>query len=472
MSERLYLPQVTMVAITDRDHGKTIEAIHKSLKHIKPARTILFSDVYLESDEFENILIDPLRSAKAYNEFVTYKLGRYPIETSHILLIQFDGYVLDGSAWTDEYLQYDYIGAPWAYTDGRNVGNGGFSLRSAHLHKILATDPFITVGSPEDEIICRLFRGYLETHHGIKYAPDELAHRFSFEMHRPIQKTFGFHNYFHEPYREPIILKRSYAMGDVIMLEPVMEHFHNQGYRVILDTEPHLYYLFNNHHFKVEHVAYLQKEDTSTYRRINFDMAYEVSPKQLVLLSYLRVAGVKDFTHFNLRNPRLNFKGTKATKMFDRYAVIHVNESKVEHRNIRGVDWDRVVIRLMDEGYVVLQVGEGNKIRMATKINTPNVHMLAYVVGGADLFIGSDSGPSQIAVACEVPSIIFFGSVNPKYRYADLSAVTVIQNECEFAGCYHETISETGRECRLDERMPPCTIFSTEQVLDKLKQLR
>src|SRR5688572_9215728 len=120
MSEPLHLPDVTMIAITDRDHGKTIDALYKSLKHIKPARTILFSDVPLESDQFTCIVIEPLRSAQKYNEFVTWKLGQYPIDTSHILLVQYDGYVLDASAWTDEFLKYDYIGAPWTYTDGRN----------------------------------------------------------------------------------------------------------------------------------------------------------------------------------------------------------------------------------------------------------------------------------------------------------------------------------------------------------------
>lgn len=469
MSERLYLPQITLVAITDRDHGKTIEALIKSLKHIQPFRTILFSDVYLESDQFENILIDPLRSAKAYNEFVTYKMGRYPIDTSHILLVQYDGYVLDSSAWTDEFLQYDYIGAPWTYTDGRNVGNGGFSLRSRRLHEILSSDPEIKVGSPEDEIICRLYRGYLETVHGIKYAPDALAHRFSFEMHRPLQKTFGFHNHFHEPYREPIILKRSYAMGDVIMLEPVMEHFYKAGYRVILDTAPHLYNLFSNHHFPIEHVAFLQKEDISGYRTINFDMAYEANPKQLALLSYFQVAGIKDFT---LRNPRLNFKGKPSTKLFDKYAVIHVNETDIPHRNIRGIDWELIALHLYTEGYVILQIGGGKKIDSATKINTHNEQMLAYIVGGADLFVGSDSGPAWIAVACGVKSIVFFGSVNPKYRYADFSNITVIQNACDYSGCYHEVISENGQDCRLDAKFPPCSMFSTETVLDKLNQLR
>lgn len=468
MTEPLQIPQITIIAITDRDHGKTIEAIHKTLEHIRPARTILFSDVFIESPKFECIMITPLRCSQKYNEFVTWELGKYPIDTSHILLVQYDGHVLDASAWTDEFLQYDYIGAPWTYTDGRNVGNGGFSLRSMHLHRVLCTDKFITVGSPEDEIICRLFRGYLEIHHKIKYAPEELASKFSFEMRPPKQKTFGFHNYFHAPWREPIILKRNHAMGDVIMLEPVMEYFNKAGYRVILDCIQSYHNLFRNHFYKVEHLVDVSRnEDTSSFRVINFDMAYEVTPKQLALKSYFEIAGIKDY---KLRNSKLNFKPTPETRMFDKYAIIHISETDMPYRNIHGVDWDAVAGRLMLRGYDVFYL-KGSAWRGGIKINTFNENMLAYIIAGADLFIGSDSGCAHIAVACGVKSMIFFGSVNPAFRYHDLSNITVIQEPCQYSGCYHETIGSRGTACRISEDQPPCAKYSTKSVIETLNEI-
>ncbi len=470
MTEPLYLPQITIVAITDRDHGKTIEAILKTLEIVKPLRTIFFSDVYIERPEFETIVIPPLRSAKAYNEFVTWKLYNY-ITSSHILLIQHDGYVIDASAWTDEFLEYDYIGAPWTYTDGRNVGNGGFSLRSTKLHDILATDPTIEIGSPEDEIICRYYRGYLESKHGIRYAPESLAHRFSFEMHRPLQRTFGFHNTFHTPYKEPIILKRNHAMGDIIMLEPVMEYFHKKGYRVILDTLPHFFNLFQSHHYPVEHVAYLDpSEDTRGYRVINFDMAYEVTPKQLALKSYFEVAGITDY---ELRNSKLNFKGTPQTKLFDKYAVIHVNHTDMPWRNLveDGWNWSLIVNMLEMEGYTVVSIGENEDLPKWYKINAVNESMLAYIVGGADLFIGSDSGPAQLSVSAGVKSIIFFGSVNPKFRYHDFTNIVPLQGNCIYAGCYHETVGVRGTECRIAEDVPPCTVITASKLIGNIKKL-
>ena len=464
MTEPLYLPQVTMIAITDRDYGNTIDAIIKSLKLIKPARTILFADVYFENPLFECIVIEPLRSARKYNEFVTWQLGKYPIDTSHILLIQYDGFVLNASAWTDEFLEYDYIGAPWCYTDGRNVGNGGFSMRSKRLHDVLSTDPTIELGSPEDEIICRYYRNYLEKTHGIKYAPEALAHRFSYEMHPPKQKTFGSHNSHHPPYREPIIIKRNHAMGDIIMAEPVMEYFYNKGYRVILDSLPHFYNLFAHHFYPIEHTQFL-REDLSEARVVNLDMAYEVNPKQLALKSYFQAAGVTDY---ELRNPRLAFAPTKSTKLFDKYAIIHINRTNMPHRNVSMVtsyEWIAIKNYLQNRGYLVLQIGGDD---VGIKINTPNENMLSYIIAGADLFIGSDSGPAHIAVACGVKSAIFFGSVKPEYRYPDMSNIMVIQQPCEFAGCYHDVIGVRGQDCKINLDLPPCTKHNAREVIEKL----
>ena len=62
------------------------------------------------------------------------------IDTDFCLIIQGDGFVIHPENWTDEFLKYDYIGAPWrnlAHYSFIRVGNGGFSLRSKKLLKIL-----------------------------------------------------------------------------------------------------------------------------------------------------------------------------------------------------------------------------------------------------------------------------------------------------------------------------------------------
>ena len=119
-----------------------------------------------------------------------------------------DGYILDGSLWTEKFLKYDYVGAPWApnthFTKNSGteirVGNGGFSLRSRKLLRTpTALDiPFSDYGTGfwhEDGFLCVHNREVLELY-GIKFAPVEVAAQFSTELTVPETiKSFGGHKY-------------------------------------------------------------------------------------------------------------------------------------------------------------------------------------------------------------------------------------------------------------------------------------
>lgn len=129
----------------------------------------------------------------------------YQVKTSHFLLIQYDGWVLDGSLWDNQWLKYDYIGAPWGWHLRNQVGNGGFSLRSTKLARFLADNkkqyPYVD-SHPEDDLLCRVYGPHLAAMHGFKFAPLSVADQFSFERSQP-HKTFGFHGLFNWPHVLP-----------------------------------------------------------------------------------------------------------------------------------------------------------------------------------------------------------------------------------------------------------------------------
>ena len=104
--------------------------------------------------------------------------------------------------WRDEFLCYDYIGAPWWYKDGKNVGNGGFSLVSTRLKRFISDrrDKFPCDTSVDDDLLCRVYRPALETA-GFIWAPEPVAHDFAFECCRPgpTSRHFGFHAMFNWP---------------------------------------------------------------------------------------------------------------------------------------------------------------------------------------------------------------------------------------------------------------------------------
>lgn len=142
------------------------------------------------------VVIPPIRSAAEYSRFMIKDLLRH-IDTEYVLVAQWDGYAVNPQAWSPEFLLFDYIGARWDRPPEpgqarHNVGNGGFSLRSRALLEALQ-DPAIKPGHPEDRAICRDYRDYLEHRHGIVFAPENMADRFSFEHIEPAALPFGFH---------------------------------------------------------------------------------------------------------------------------------------------------------------------------------------------------------------------------------------------------------------------------------------
>ncbi|MBB3257394.1 hypothetical protein F4827_002059 [Paraburkholderia bannensis] len=141
--------------------------------------------------------IDPLRSREAYSAFMLKELGQY-IRTPWVLVAQWDGYVLDASRWSETFYEYDYIGAHWPHRPpGMDIGNGGFSLRSARLLRALAEARFVVMpDTVEDEAIRQQWRPVLEREYGIRFAPREVAAQFSYEAFPGMQPSFGFHAVF------------------------------------------------------------------------------------------------------------------------------------------------------------------------------------------------------------------------------------------------------------------------------------
>ncbi|MFA6524086.1 MAG: DUF5672 family protein [Candidatus Paceibacterota bacterium] len=133
----------------------------------------------IKDDDPRIIPIDSINSKEEYSKFLIKKLNDF-VDTEFVLIIQYDGFILNPNAWTDEFLKYDYIGAPWWYDDEYNVGNGGFSLRSKKLLDILQKDNFIQQFHPEDHCICRIYGDYLKKQ-GIVFAPELVASKFSIE---------------------------------------------------------------------------------------------------------------------------------------------------------------------------------------------------------------------------------------------------------------------------------------------------
>ena len=160
------------------------------------SRVLLLSDM-APKDDIDGIEwreIGRIGSRSDYSRFMLRELVGH-IETSHALCVQWDGFVLKGEAWRQEFLNYDYIGAVWPqFTDNHRVGNGGFSLRSRRLLAACKGLP-LAEEAAEDLVIGRRCRRDLEAQ-GMRFAPDDVAQRFAYERTNATGREFGFHGAF------------------------------------------------------------------------------------------------------------------------------------------------------------------------------------------------------------------------------------------------------------------------------------
>lgn len=204
MAAKLRLKDVTVCAADCLHPQLAARALQICLDHCDFADAALYTDQPVDG-RFRTEIIPPIRSLDDYSRFCLKDLAERTA-TPFVLVVQWDGYIVNPDAWSSSFLRYDYIGAPGYSNEAARfkpwvVGNGGFSLRSRRLLEASARLPSVK-GMPEDNAICEAFRPGLERD-GIKFAPERLADRFSFQQRRPTQRTFGFHGLFNLPRVEP-----------------------------------------------------------------------------------------------------------------------------------------------------------------------------------------------------------------------------------------------------------------------------
>ncbi len=207
---KLHLGDLTLVTVSSVNIRDTIDALMYCCKAIR------FAEVKLITHTKPDNLPSPIQycrgpkiaSLDEYSRFMLYDLHRY-IDTPFCLTIHRDGVVVNPGKWREEFLSYDYIGAPWPIDDTfktsegvyQRVGNGGFSLRSKRLLEFpeKSAIPFESDRNclHEDVLICVTYRHLFESN-AMKIAGIDIARYFAHEIKVPEIKgikPFGFHKY-------------------------------------------------------------------------------------------------------------------------------------------------------------------------------------------------------------------------------------------------------------------------------------
>lgn len=190
----LHLDNVTLYACCwSRDlrmYSRTLRVLDYCRRIITFKRVILFAylppAVPINAEVFQIPLIEPTQ----WNVLLNKVIPQYLQHEAFCMSVHEDGFPLLPQLWCDEFLAYDYIGAPWQ--DGV-VGNAGFNIESGRLMKRKLSLPFCTepiINS--DYWLCRNMRPLLESE-GFTFAPRPVALKFSTETIGNNWPSFGFH---------------------------------------------------------------------------------------------------------------------------------------------------------------------------------------------------------------------------------------------------------------------------------------
>lgn len=202
MSTKINLTTVTLIAIASNKIAETVKAIDIC------KQVANFYDIILLSNHSTKYThsIKPINSVIEYNAFAYYELPKY-IESDFALNIQWDGFIVNPQAWTNDFFYYDYIGAPWPWN--HMCGNSGFCLRSKKFlqtqlllstgHKLQKDDQHGNHGLHDDVMLCLKLRNqFIEN--GCKYATENIGYKFSTEYGiYDNHKSFGFHDFRQQP---------------------------------------------------------------------------------------------------------------------------------------------------------------------------------------------------------------------------------------------------------------------------------
>lgn len=400
-----FFEEKTLVVMIDCVNPKKSYEILNSVSENAFGCFILLTDKKIKQAEGGKVIVELIESIESIDEYNDFLLSGDFLNAidvylsegfERILFMQTDGYIKNFEAFDPKWRKYDYIGAPWWYVDGKNVGNGGFSLRSVrlmqevqeiyHLHRLHAPAHQRLRGIPrEDEYICRTVREKLEEK-GIVFAPEEVAERFSIEgykSNRLYSGQFGFHGHnvvFSEILDEveTIVFNQPFGLGDVLFCIKLANNYIQRGYKVVWPILKH--YLGIQKHFP--QITFVNKElisidyDFMGYKQyghilsiplrfadgiqrlpykdcmkskhmlLNEDWTnwaeYDIKLDPLAATILMKTLGVEPDEKYNLYNPtfRSDFSGCADI-------VVDLDTKGVHMKSIPGytlIDWYKVII--------------------------------------------------------------------------------------------------------------------------------
>ena len=206
--EKIKVPDVTVLAVASIRIPGTIRALQICMQDFEWGAAKLISHERPKDlpEEIEFGKCPKIENIDIYNHYVFRNLVEH-VETSHCLMVQDHAYIIAPWLWMNEWLKYDYIGAGWPIRENSyianngervRVGNGGFSLRSKKLMSLPRKNNWELrqqQGFYNEDGCINVYYRKEHLKEGIKYAPLDVAVKFSYETPIPENSYGNIHHF-------------------------------------------------------------------------------------------------------------------------------------------------------------------------------------------------------------------------------------------------------------------------------------
>lgn len=235
-------------------------------------------------------------------------------------------------------------------------------------------------------------------------------------------------------FKYKIGVQRLGAIGDVLLATPVIEGLKNKyplsNITVITKCSEAL---AEN---KYVHKCVVSSSRDKYDMFYDLDDSYENIQEIHVLDAYANSCGLKkeelgDIS-FSTESYSVDVSGD--------FVVFHTGPTAWAGRNWRQDRFDELAKKVKSLGYSVVLIGTDGTPSITCDVDLRGKTSFAQtgsVIKKAKCFIGIDSSPFHIAQSQNVPSVVFFGCINPEYRIVNDNVIGVNAKDLVCIGCHH-----------------------------------
>jgi GT2 family glycosyltransferase len=234
-------------------------------------------------------------------------------------------------------------------------------------------------------------------------------------------------------FKKRVLFKRSGAIGDVIMLTPIIEAYKNQYPHSEISVATYCPQVFENnpHVSNVMDIGKINENRVPFDEVYDMDLAYERRPLDEVIKAYALIAGVP----INGNRPHLY---APACARDPRLAVFHVDPiAGWPGRNAPLQAFAYAAKELQKRGFMVVSIGRISDRLPGVDYKKTTFSELCSLISSAAVFVGNDSAPFHVAQAYDVPAVAPFGAITPALRDHSGKVFPVQAAGVDCLGCHH-----------------------------------